>query len=189
MFAIILLGLAILGAAQPAPPAPSVTVTTIDITEPSLPKLKVDQPISQIALPPLHGLNITSSKTSKSPDSVGSADYTITTRECIPSLHQPISEDCESLCSHIGQLQGPLLLHPLTAETFETGGCAFGVGNLDPCEDVSIDPISMLNEFCTPMYQDCALNGYDAYIEITDPHLGFAMSGEEAAPPYGSPSC
>ena len=73
--------------------------------------------------------------------------------------------------------------------TIETGGCAFEVVNLDPCEDIDIVPTSILNGFCQSMYLNCAANKQDGLINDTDPHVAMALLGLAAAPPYRSPSC
>ncbi|KAI1461493.1 hypothetical protein F4805DRAFT_284806 [Annulohypoxylon moriforme] len=104
---------------------------------------------------------------------------------CLNPRDAPVSEDCESLCDNMSRTQGPLIVQPFEIWHYEAGHCIYGLLNLDPCRAISIDPISMLAQFCWSMYHECVVDGYDGYIERDG--VAMAMSGTEAAPPYPSP--
>lgn len=116
-------------------------------------------------------------------------DYVIVAQDCLDPLDRPISEDCEALCEYINKFQGPVKVGPYDIETFEHGHCAFGIANLEACDDLVIDPLNSLYGFCQSMYTQCALNGYDAFIEFKQPSFAIAMSGTAAAPPYEKEPC
>ncbi|KAI1101206.1 hypothetical protein F4804DRAFT_17928 [Jackrogersella minutella] len=108
-----------------------------------------------------------------------------TIHQCLNPHDAPISQDCESLCDNMSRTQGPILLQPFEIWHMEAGHCIFGLANLDSCDAINVDPISSLAPYCWSMYYECAVDGYDAYIEQEG--VAMAMSGTEAAPPYPSP--
>lgn len=108
---------------------------------------------------------------------------------CLDPVDTPIPDDCASLCENMNEQQGPLLLQPFDTWFMEAGHCAFGLVNLEPCSPVNIDPLNTLAVFCNSMYQECAMDGYDGFVSVSDPKMAFAMSGVPAAPPYEEGPC
>ncbi|KAI1391647.1 uncharacterized protein F4822DRAFT_192285 [Hypoxylon trugodes] len=107
--------------------------------------------------------------------------------ECITPAYPPVTEDCESLCDNLSQTQGPLIVQPFEIWHFEAGQCLYGLANLDPCDAISVDPISQLGPYCDSMYSQCIVNGYDGYYDASSSRAAMALTGTAAAPPYPNP--
>ena len=154
----------------------------------SLPKaLNVSSLAKTFSGPPVDALKAKISHPSKSRSLIDR--QTLVVEECLDPLDRPISSDCEAVCENVHGQQGPLLIPPLDVWYIEQGHCVFGVANLDPCENIDVDPISVLYSFCQSMYLNCAVDGYDGYLQYKDPAVAMALSGTPAAPPYSEQPC
>ncbi|KAH9218337.1 hypothetical protein DL95DRAFT_458586 [Leptodontidium sp. 2 PMI_412] len=123
---------------------------------------------------------------------------TITKEECLDPLDRPYYEDCSSICGQspneqpegiLVEFQGPVEIQPLEIWLLEYSDCVFRIANLDPCEIIDIDPLSDVWAYCYSMYANCAFEGYDGYLEGTDPEMAMALSGTPGAPPYVEDPC
>lgn len=151
--------------------------------------LKIGSPIKTFKGPSLNTSAITHSTHRKLKGNSLSNRQTLVTETCLDPLDGIISQDCEALCDNLNGQQGPLVIAPLDIWYIEQGHCVFGVGNIDPCETIDLDPIGILYSFCQSMYLNCAINGYDGFLQYTDPAIAFALSGTPAAPPYTEGPC
>ncbi|MCJ1422048.1 hypothetical protein MMC32_008417 [Xylographa parallela] len=163
--------------------------STKSLATAGLPQLKTNSVVKTFNAPSVNSSAINVNTTTSAKQSGPHSLYTITTAECLDPLDAPISSDCEALCETLTQLQGPLLLQPYDIWEYSMGHCVFGAANLENCEQISFDPIGQLATFCTSMYSDCSVNGYDGYIQARGPSMAFALSGTPAAPPYSQQPC
>lgn len=117
-------------------------------------------------------------------------------QECYPGPNIPDRDDCAAVCEHVSEQQGATLVPPLQIWALELGNCIFEMANLSPCEDLYVDPIASLGQYCSSMWFECIVGNNlifnkleDGYIEISNPNAAFTLSGLEPLPPYPSLPC
>jgi len=111
--------------------------------------------------------------------------------ECITpaSGATPDTDDCSRVCAAITGYTSPVMIGPLEIEEWSVGFCTLGVANLQPCDTLDIDPLSLFASACEHMNAQCVANGYDAIVFSDPPPFAISLYGRPAAPPYQEQPC
>jgi hypothetical protein len=192
-----LLALALAALALADPRYSNIKTSSLPLSSDLLATLNVGAVTKSFAVPTLNSSSLTHHPiTSRS--SPVNRRWTVTVEQCLDPSDRPFFEDCANICSVdpdgnpdgwlYGQ-QGPIEIQPLEIWYVEDETCAFGIANLDPCEIIDIDPLGDVWAYCYSMYRNCVLNGYDGFLQGTDPEMAMALSGSPSAPPYVEGPC
>ncbi|KAJ7653679.1 hypothetical protein DFH06DRAFT_524536 [Mycena polygramma] len=144
---------------------------------------------SRPAPPPINGpANVSAS----GPSRTLSADFTITSQNCIVPHGLPAQlEDCADLCAMFeDEPDVGFSIAPQWIEQWTRGTCVFEILNRDTCGTLE-GTWGQIWSFCGGMVADCAVNGEDGIIVMEDPPVLMVLASNtdyEDLPPYTADS-